>query len=98
MFPVPSFNNMLPDLPEVASPVDKANPPLSPLLAVPVVNVNPPLIPLVPAFGVVNVNAPDDVDSEYPVLISMFPPFPVAAKPAFTVILPPLSDVSLPLV
>jgi hypothetical protein len=98
VFPDPTFITKLPAFPLTASPVVNENDPLSPPVDAPVLNLNPPLTPFDPAFGVVNVNAPDDVDSEYPVLISMFPPFPVAAKPAFTVILPPLSDVSLPLV
>ena len=60
--------------------------------------MKPPLIPFGPAFGVVNVNAPELVVSLYPVLISILPPLPVAAKPAFTVILPPSSLISLPFV
>ena len=76
----------------------KLNVPLSPALDVPVVNLKPPDTPFGPASGVVNVNAPELVDSLNPVAISMLPPLPVAANPAFTVIDPPSSLVSLPLV
>ena len=98
VLPVPILSNIDPDLPFVASPVVKLNVPLSPALDVPVRKVKPPLIPFGPAFGVVKVNDPLDVLSLYPVLISILPPLPLAANPAFTVILPPSSLVSLPFV
>ena len=95
--PVPSFKLIDPDLPFNASPVVKLKPPLSPELVVPVLNVNAPLIPFVPEFGVFKTNEPLDVASEYPVAISILPPLPVSASPAFTVIDPPSSDRSVPL-
>ena len=96
--PVPIFIVIDPALPPTALPVVKLNPPLSPvcLLPSPVEYVNPPLVPAVPASGVLNVNDPLDVDFEYPVAISILPPLPVNASPAFTFIDPPSSSVADP--
>ena len=98
LFVLPTENAMSPDAPKADAPVKMDIIPEFPPAAFPVNKLTDPLLPFdplfceeIPTFPLLPPSLPPDCRTN-------LPPFPAMADPAFTVIDPPSSLVSLPLV
>jgi hypothetical protein len=78
--PEPTDRAMAPPAPPVAAPEDSVSDPELPAEVVPVENTRFPLTPLVPAFGVISLTCPLEVAEPVPEETSTSPPVPLAKE------------------